>query len=90
MTKKKQNIISIYLRPDEIEYVEQRCEKLDKSKSSFIRALINGERFGTSQLELNLNITKDSLPQLIRKVQELDKRLKDVEKTVDNNIVLLK
>lgn len=77
--EKNQSIVSIYLRPDELEFLNKVCEKNGIAKSAYFRGLLNAERFGTKQTEMNLDLSKNNLPAVFRKIAELEKRLDEIE-----------
>jgi len=81
MSKYKRNrgVISIYLRQDELDYLDKVCERTGKPKSSYFRGLLNAERFGTDQTELDLDLSKNNLPAVFRKIAELEKRIDKIE-----------
>ena len=72
-------VISVYLRQDEYGYLIRASKKGDKKVSTYIRGLLNAERFGMDQTEMELDISKNNLPVLFRKIAELEKRVNDVE-----------
>ena len=80
--KINKNIISIYLRSDELDYLKRMCEKKGRARSAYIRDLLNTERFGidqTDQVEMDLDISKNNLPVLFRKIAELENRINEME-----------
>ena len=79
MAKTKGANTSIYLRLEEFEYLKRKCEKAGSSTSAYIRSLINAERFGMDQVELDLDVSKNNLPALHRKIAELEKRVNELE-----------
>tara|TARA_Y100000310_G_scaffold44224_1_gene41297 strand:+ start:420 stop:671 length:252 start_codon:yes stop_codon:yes gene_type:complete len=79
MSKTNKSIISVYLRSDELSYLRLICEKTGRSRSAYIRGLLNTERFGTDQTEMDLDMSKNNLPLLLRKVVELENRMKKME-----------
>jgi hypothetical protein len=79
MAKKEGANISIYLRLEELEYLKRKCEKAGSSASAYIRSLINAERFGMDQKELDLDVSKNNLPALHRKIAELENRVNELE-----------
>ena len=79
MTKKQGANVSIYLHLEELEYIKRKCEKAGKSLSAYIRSLINAERFGLDQTELDLDVSKNNLPALHRKIAELENRVNELE-----------
>jgi hypothetical protein len=71
--------LTVYVRLEELEYLKRKCEKAGKSQSAYIRSLINAERFGMDQKELDLDVSKNNLPALHRKIAELENRVNELE-----------
>ena len=71
--------LTVYVRLEELEYLKRKCEKAGKSQSAYIRSLINAERFGMDQTELDLDVSKNNLPALHRKIAELENRVNELE-----------
>lgn len=78
--KDSNKVFSVYFRNDENEYLKMQCEKTGKTKSAYLRSLLNRERFGDDQLEMDLDLSKNTLPELFRKIKEIEKRVNDLEK----------
>ena len=81
---KNKNIVSIYLRPDELEYLRRICERTGRKQSAYFRGLLNAERFGVDQQEMDLDVSKNNLPLLYRKIAELENRLLELENNVQD------
>ena len=48
-------VVSVYLRQDEYEYLLSASKKANKKASAYVRGLLNTERFGTDQTEMELD-----------------------------------
>lgn len=78
------NTLSIYLRNDELDFVQKKSAKVGKSVSAYIRALVNADRFGVDQKEINFDdLAKNNLPEMFRKLAEMNRRIDDLEKRID-------
>ena len=79
LSKEAGSTVSIYLRAEELEYLKRKCEKAEKSQSAYFRSLLNAERFGLDQTELDFDTAKMNLPALFRRLAELENRVSDLE-----------